>query len=346
MFFLFLTSDGIQRQDIWASFFERAASQTRYRTFVHCTDWKTCDAEIQVDNPLNATLVGTVPTVYCKDLVTAMAQLLKAATLESTSPHDKFVFLSDSTLPVKPFELVYSALTAQDTSDFCIEGTSHWPKVVFTNMVSAQLVKHSQWVVLSRHHAQIMVREWPLKITKAAVEYWSVPIGTSASHSDNSGGFPPLLSLAQLSVCADEWAIFATIFGAVGSDTLRIDARHHKHRNKGNTLNMPGLSGGPLTVTGDSEKSQGRCHTFVSWGDVEGASESSSTHLMRKLLHDGPATQLSCDPDCKGSHPETIAALSNRSLHILRKSHFLFARKFHDGVPTLDQFKRLVLTKL
>jgi len=118
LFFLFLTSAGIQRQDIWASFFEDATLQTPYRTFVHCTDWKTCDAEIQVDNPLNATLVGTVPTFYCKDLVTAMTQLLKAATLESTSPHDKFVFLSDSTLPVKPFELVYSALTARTPPTF------------------------------------------------------------------------------------------------------------------------------------------------------------------------------------------------------------------------------------
>lgn len=337
VFFLFLTKDGVQRHDIWGTFL-KDADAGRYSTFVHCSNWATCSKELEESNPMNASLVNTVPSVYCKDLVAPMVQLLKAAMIQSTTPHDKFVFLSDSTLPIKPFNLVYDELMATGSSDFCIEGSAHWPKVLFTNLVSARLVKHSQWVVLNRDHARILVRDWPLKSIHTGVEYWGVPLGPSTSPDGHGGAVPPFLSLAQISLCTDEWAVFASIFGAVGLDPGRHTSAHESI--------IPGLGAGPLKLDDGLEDSQGVCRTFVSWDGVKGATESSSKHLMRELRYDSPSTQLSCDPDCKGSHPETFTAISSNSLRKLRNSPFLFARKFHRNVPTLDEFRQIILANI
>merc|ERR1719375_542460 len=87
-----------------------------------------------------------------------MVKLLNSAlSEESASPRDKFVFLSESTLPVKPFRAVYEALTENDDSDFCVSPEDAWLKQARSHAV---LVKHSQWVVLSRAHAGTMVERW------------------------------------------------------------------------------------------------------------------------------------------------------------------------------------------
>merc|ERR1719375_1349168 len=74
-----------------------------------------------------ATLVETVPSSHCLDTVTAMVQLLRAATAESaSSPRDKFVFVSDSTLPVKPPHEIFHALTEHSGSDICVMPSFSW----------------------------------------------------------------------------------------------------------------------------------------------------------------------------------------------------------------------------
>merc|ERR1719424_481379 len=114
------------------------------------------------NNPLGITQVTTVPATYCRDLVSPMVQLLRSATLESSSARDKFVFGSESTLPVKPFREVYSTLTWDTNSDFCIYPTDHWVQLQLAQNLMALMVKHSQWVVLNKAHADTMVREWGL----------------------------------------------------------------------------------------------------------------------------------------------------------------------------------------
>jgi len=125
IFFLFLTMSGIKRPELWRAFFDYQPAG-RWRTFVHCKHSNICSLELSLANILGATQVATVPSSYCRDLVTPMVQLLQAAMLESASPRDKFVFLSESTLPVKPFAEVYNTLTYDTSSDFCIYPTNHW----------------------------------------------------------------------------------------------------------------------------------------------------------------------------------------------------------------------------
>merc|ERR1719401_1716336 len=96
-------------------------------------------------NPMGLVQVPTVNTIYCTNLVSAMNKLLEVSLRESAQPGDKFIFVSESTLPVKPFAAVYAALTKDQASDFCVARADQWP------MGSGfYIVKHSQWVVLSQ----------------------------------------------------------------------------------------------------------------------------------------------------------------------------------------------------
>merc|ERR1719375_2080081 len=99
---------------------------------MHCKDRHVCDLELARSNPLSITMVDSVPTYYCQDLVSAMVQLLQAAHQESRSAGDKFVFVSESTLPLKPFPIVYHQLTTGSDSGFCIYTKNHWVRLALS----------------------------------------------------------------------------------------------------------------------------------------------------------------------------------------------------------------------
>lgn len=153
--FLFLAKDRIQRPDIWVRFFKNA-NPNEYRIFQHCVDVNACRAQ-SISSGMNKLrsppliIENPVPTQYCKDLVSAENLLLETALKSSgaipskasasllskrgphlgkstTSPLDKFVFLSDSTLPSKPFQEVYSKLTHKADSRFCVFPQQEWAR--------------------------------------------------------------------------------------------------------------------------------------------------------------------------------------------------------------------------
>merc|ERR1719414_229699 len=175
---------------------------------MHCKEEATCRTHLSMGNPLGIKMVRTVPSVYCKDLVTPMVQLLEAASLESTSPGDKFAFVSETTLPVKPFAAVYAALTADQNSDICIEPRNEWLWLSNTKnrAESATLVKHSQWVVLNKDHARRLIRRWP-HINGKSYAHWTVPLWPHSQEwgysVDDFGKLP-----RDAALCTDEWAIF------------------------------------------------------------------------------------------------------------------------------------------
>merc|ERR1719321_806707 len=112
-----------------------------------------------------------------------MVQLLKFALRDPPmNKMEKFVFLSDSTLPVKPFGHIYESLSSTSGSDLCVFPSHHWgtAKVgfggipassMFRTGETAYLVKHHQWLVLNREHAQVMVANWK-PVDKAG--HWDV----------------------------------------------------------------------------------------------------------------------------------------------------------------------------
>merc|ERR1719326_864201 len=113
-----------------------------------------------------------VPSYYYADLVTPMNALLSEALLQggpSKNPADKFVFVSDSTLPAKPFAHIYDTLTARTGSDFCVCSVKEWATrreqaTTFPYTTEGRpvemAIKHHQWSILDRNHAEKVAQIW------------------------------------------------------------------------------------------------------------------------------------------------------------------------------------------
>lgn len=330
LFFLFMAIRGIIHEDHWRAFFEGVPPR-RYAIYLHCKRRAMCDLNLFGSNPLSINLVEAVNSSYCVDLVSPMVQLLLGAVKESNSVADKFLFISESTLPVKPFALVYSSLMADQNSDFCFLPPKDWQTLGLKRRKKpwehdkAILVKHSQWVVLSQKHARAMISNW--NNVKMPAEQWAIPIWRAPSGQTRSS----LLGTVETgvwSICADEWAVFATIYGAI-EDTGQQQ------------VIIPGIGSNEVKLHASAEDSnfvQGVCHTFAFWGyEHYGAGT-----LMKDLTSDGQ-TRMSCYPKCKGTHPAEFVAVGDRAVWALRWSGFLFARKFSQDVLSLDQFKRIIM---
>merc|ERR550537_2010266 len=74
-------------------------------------------------------------------------------------PGDKFVFVSDSTLPAKPFSQIYATLTTRQGSDFCVFPTKEWADIGQPGYLQI-LPKHHQWIILNRGHAEKALNLW------------------------------------------------------------------------------------------------------------------------------------------------------------------------------------------
>lgn len=316
LFFLFLTIDGLSFNDHWGAFFA-GSDQRSWRIFMHCKNSAACAHRLAAGGTtLPMTQVGTVPTVYCDDLVGAMLQLLRAAVQASVSPNDKFTFLSESTLPLKPFQTVFNTVMSSRESAICTSTVDEWPEIRLTDFRKVLIVKHSQWVTLNHEHALTMLEyytgaRWPLAV-------W--PDG----ELDGKGPLPE--------ICLDEWAFFGTIYGTI------LDNGQQQQDD------LWGFGDGPLQLRGPGAmKEQGTCHTFAFW-DVDKAN-STRKGLLEDLLDDWPHSDISCYPHCHGYHPAEFVKLSDNGVQALRRSPFLFGRKFKRDSVSAQQFKDFILPR-
>mmetsp|Transcript_4206 Transcript_4206/g.10258 ORF Transcript_4206/g.10258 Transcript_4206/m.10258 type:complete len:297 (-) Transcript_4206:770-1660(-) len=151
---LFMTRQSLPHQKLWKQWMQDAPPGS-------VTAHVLCKGECAVDSSVFKR-IPTVKTEYCSDLVTGMNALLVAGLkVRGEHPNDKFVFVSDTTIPVKPFSLIFGRLASTQTSDVCIPPRHTWnsyqppmKREVFLN------VKHHQWIVLSRRHAELAVRRF------------------------------------------------------------------------------------------------------------------------------------------------------------------------------------------
>lgn len=145
LFFLFMVRKSLPSAKIWARFFATAREGTDYEVLVHCAQRELCVKSIK---PLvDFEIIETVDSKYCTDLVSPMNALLSAALGRSKgNENDKFIFSSETTVPLKPFAYVQFELAVQraTTSDFCITSKEEW---------AGELVKSHQWIILHRSHA-------------------------------------------------------------------------------------------------------------------------------------------------------------------------------------------------
>lgn len=339
VFFLFMGMTGLDHESHWMQFFQ-GVEWAKYRLFIHCKYHHACSEGLAMHNPLGLTLIATAPSYYCVDLVSPMVQLLAYALQESNSPADKFVFVSESTLPAKPFAHIYQALMAYQQSDICVGPANEWLGLTLHknfppyNDERAYLVKHSQWVVLTAEHAKRMISLWPqVKHGDWPELQWSVPIYHAPEVADNHTGPATTSMLPRGSVatgvrlCADEWAVFATLYGAVVSGAWQVS--------------LPGFGTNVLQMF--EHKIQGVCRTFVFWGQQRfGYYPDFGSALVDEIVKD-PMTHITCNPRCTGSHPGVFHWVSDMTAHALRTSPYLFVRKFSTDALKLEQFKRIIL---
>lgn len=269
-------------------------------------------------------IIPSVATTYCFDLVGGMNALLATALQKDggSHPRDKFILVSDSTLPVKPFRFIQQQLTQDAGSDFCIFPRNEWAEVVeaaaglgqpATMSVKHVAVKHHQWAVFGREHAQTVVQ--------------------------SSGELKDLMHRFQLNTpgskntgCLDEFWHFAVLFGSL------------KLGDSPAVLGLPALNGAPVSSV--DYDIQGRCDTFVNWVARASGSDNNMTRLTQELSAD-PGTDMDQASDTR---PSSIHRVSKKSLESLRSSSFLFARKVEDSCAfsgcdsVAEAFDRLVFS--
>lgn len=145
--FLFLTIGNIYHEDLWKRFFHR--QEEKYSIYIHS---KTKQKKsIFKKHEIKA----KIPTTW-QNTMRAQIALLKEALRDPDN--QKFVFLSESTIPLQTFDYVYKTLTADNLSRFDYYPNYHKDRN-FKPIPFNQQYKNSQWVVLNRKHAQLMIND-------------------------------------------------------------------------------------------------------------------------------------------------------------------------------------------
>lgn len=154
--FLFLTTGPIYHENYWQEFFSR--DPERHTVYVHAK------------SPLPSTscfkayeLTKTEETSWANTMRAQIA-LLKEALKDPLN--EKFIFVSETTIPLQPFEKTYATLMEHPESMFYFVPNPHVHRNVNSFMLQDRNLqpipekrqyKNSQWVILNRAHAQLMV---------------------------------------------------------------------------------------------------------------------------------------------------------------------------------------------
>jgi hypothetical protein len=152
--FLFLIYDEIANEQLWRNFF-RKIDKTRYSIFIH---WKYETTLRYFDAHK---LKCPVATEYAEpSLVKAQNLLLREALKDPEN--ERFVFLSNSCIPLKPFAFIYRTLISEELSYFNVAKDEHIYQIPRAqNELAAafgdkNVKKASQWSILTRPIAQIL----------------------------------------------------------------------------------------------------------------------------------------------------------------------------------------------
>ncbi len=173
---LFLTRNNVHHPDIWEEFF---AGEVGDRCVVRIHPKP--DAVGRIHPAWKPFLVANpVETVHGEiSLVTAMNRLLLSA-LEDSSV-ERFVLLSESTIPLRRFDEVYDRLVAEPRSQFWYSPDEQcWPRCepLLEHLPRPAIKKTHQWAILNRRHAEAVVAceseciGWFESLFAADEHYW------------------------------------------------------------------------------------------------------------------------------------------------------------------------------
>ena len=222
--FMFLVAGFFETSDLWKTYLSRAP-RSEWSLYIHIDPNKTFDAfptffhkYVLIENKRKR-------TVYCDDLISATIALIQEALLDTSNR--KFVLLSPTHIPVKPFPELRRILLRDNSSWICFTPTPQWASIT----PGEERPKHHQWIVLDRYEAvrQAQLPRAPTKnMNGCEDEYLVYP--PKANASDQPAG--------------------VRIWHGVNSGILRTA--------DGSNESNPGA---PLLVEA------GRCSTYVEWGN-------------------------------------------------------------------------------
>lgn len=149
--FLFLIISTINHEKIWLDFFNH--HQDDFSIHIHSKEAMPASSSFK-----QFELSTKVPTTW-ENTMNAQIELLREALKDENN--QKFIFLSESTIPLQPFEFVYETLMADKKSQFAFERNYH-PNRVWKSIPTDKSLKNPQWVILNRKHAELMVKDTTL----------------------------------------------------------------------------------------------------------------------------------------------------------------------------------------
>lgn len=159
---LFLTISSIYHEKHWQDFLK--GNEDRYSVYVHSKEplaETSAFKQYEIPEKVESTWANTMK---------AQIALLKQALKDPLN--EKFIFLSESTIPLQSFDTVYDFVTSTDKSifPFCANvhqdksrsGTfwdyhNYQPSRILYPIPTHLQYKNHQWVILNRKHAQMMV---------------------------------------------------------------------------------------------------------------------------------------------------------------------------------------------
>jgi hypothetical protein len=153
--FLFLVTSHITHESVWQNFFK--GNDERCSIYIHSKD--SLDPASAFKQHEMATKVATT----WERTMRAQVAILKEALKDPSN--EKFVFVSGDSVPIQKFDFVYQQLMQHSLSVFNYSWNNHqdpdstfyYPKRKLEGISYDKQFKNSQWVVLSRKHAQMMV---------------------------------------------------------------------------------------------------------------------------------------------------------------------------------------------
>lgn len=146
--FLFLTISEINHEKLWIQFFKGHEDLcTIYIHSKYTFDPKSYFKRYEIE--------AKIPTTWDM-LIEAELGLLREAL--KNPDNEKFVFLSESTIPLQTSPVVYDTLMRHPHSEFYYSKSKHRERI-FYPIHHSKVYKNSQWVVLNRKHATLMIQD-------------------------------------------------------------------------------------------------------------------------------------------------------------------------------------------
>jgi len=321
--FMFELKDSFPHPGIWGKFFD-SAQPGSYMAWAHCTDYHACKNDYVLDL-LKVRLVPTTFSVRGADLMSPFVHMMRYALpltehLAAAGVMEKFMVISDSTLPVKPFSYVFRHQVAEPVSDICMSSINQWASGNVDG-VPVAIIKHHQWVSLNRSDAEVLARDWrPVRKSK----YWNVPLRQGSWASQNRTVPRYSFHGGTWYTATDEEAVWALIHGPLMLPSAGDQSEPMRVYGQRRCTTYVGF---PADI-GESPNRTGKASLQASM--LQLVAESSEGwidrhDITRQLRHD-PATKLYV---ADGTwHPFLIEEAGDRSIRTLRESEFLFARKF------------------